>query len=354
MLQVFPLATPVVDSFCMSTPRPYPWKRYDMETLSALLSLCDGNPPFKAGLPSQRNTNIQLWCYLWCEHEQTVQQTMELPVIWGAMTLIWRHCTDWVKISPSVTNPETKISPEWRFVETHYNGVIMGAMASLITSLTIVYLTVYSGTDERKHQSSASLAFVWGIHRWLDSTSNIHEKPDGMFNRKLFLCNIRKIFRWRHHYQHCCNGTICWHIHSKWLTFCRRYFNVHFLNKRLVFWFGVQWILFLGLQVKICQHMDRDDGLSRNKQQTVVWTSHYLIHRYSFAAQRFSEFSLYVIVSRFFLSHFTHWGRDEMDNISKMTFSNVFSSMKMFEFRLRSHWSLFLMVRLTIFQHCFR
>ena len=36
----------------------------------------------------------------------------------------------------------------------------MGAMASQITSLTIVYSTVYSGEDQRKHQSSASLAFV--------------------------------------------------------------------------------------------------------------------------------------------------------------------------------------------------
>ena len=35
----------------------------------------------------------------------------------------------------------------------------MGAMASQITSLTIVYSTVYSGVDQRKHQSSASLAF---------------------------------------------------------------------------------------------------------------------------------------------------------------------------------------------------
>ena len=31
----------------------------------------------------------------------------------------------------------------------------------------------------------------------------------------------------------------------------------------------------------------------------------------------------------------TYWGRDEMDNISQTTFSNVFSSMKMFEFRLK-------------------
>ena len=41
----------------------------------------------------------------------------------------------------------------------------MTTMAYQITSLTVVYSTVYSGADQRKHQSSASLAFVWGIHR---------------------------------------------------------------------------------------------------------------------------------------------------------------------------------------------
>ena len=50
--------------------------------------------------------------------------------------------------------------------KSDYIDVIMGAMAYQITSLTIVYSTVYSGADQRKHQSSASLAFVWGIHRW--------------------------------------------------------------------------------------------------------------------------------------------------------------------------------------------
>ena len=47
----------------------------------------------------------------------------------------------------------------------HYTDVIMIMMASQITSLTVVYSTVYSDADQRKHQSSASLAFVWGIHR---------------------------------------------------------------------------------------------------------------------------------------------------------------------------------------------
>ena len=48
----------------------------------------------------------------------------------------------------------------------HYNDVIMSARASQITSLTNVYSTVSSGADQRKHQSSASLAFVRRIHRW--------------------------------------------------------------------------------------------------------------------------------------------------------------------------------------------
>ena len=47
-----------------------------------------------------------------------------------------------------------------RVLNLHYGDVIMGTIASQITSLTIVYSTVYSGADQREHQSSASLAFV--------------------------------------------------------------------------------------------------------------------------------------------------------------------------------------------------
>ena len=47
----------------------------------------------------------------------------------------------------------------------HYDDVIMTMLASRITSLTVVYSIVYSGVNQRKHQSSASLAFVREIHR---------------------------------------------------------------------------------------------------------------------------------------------------------------------------------------------
>ena len=50
----------------------------------------------------------------------------------------------------------------------------------------------------------------------------------------------------------------------------------------------------------------------------------------------------------------THWGRDKMAAVSQSTLSNAFSGMKMLEFRLRFHWSLFLRVKLTIVQHWFR
>ena len=56
--------------------------------------------------------------------------------------------------------------------EYHYNGVIMTTVASQITSLTVVYSIVYAGADQRKHQSSVSLAFLRGIHRdrWIPRT----------------------------------------------------------------------------------------------------------------------------------------------------------------------------------------
>ena len=57
----------------------------------------------------------------------------------------------------------------------HYSDVIMSARAYHITSLTIVYSTVYSGADQRKHQSSASLIFVRGIHRW--PVNSAHKGP---------------------------------------------------------------------------------------------------------------------------------------------------------------------------------
>ena len=66
-------------------------------------------------------------------------------------------------------------------ISQHYNDVIMSEVASQITSFTIAYSSIYSGTDQRKHQSSASLAFVRGIHLW-----PVNSPDKGPVTRKMF------------------------------------------------------------------------------------------------------------------------------------------------------------------------
>ena len=63
----------------------------------------------------------------------------------------------------------------------YYNDVILSAMASQITGLTIICSTVYSDADQRKYQSSASLAFVWGVNWW-----PVNSPHKGAVTRKMF------------------------------------------------------------------------------------------------------------------------------------------------------------------------
>ena len=132
----------------------------------------------------------------------------------------------------------------------------MGAIASQTTSLTIVYSPVYSGADQRKHQRSASLAFVREIHR--RPVNFPHKLPVA---RKM--CPFDDVVM-------------------------------------------IRWLL-----------------LSTEHRVVPVVAINLLRPR-------------------------------QMDAISQTTFSNAFSWMKMFEFRLKFHWSLFPRVQLTIFQYWLR
>ena len=91
------------------------------------------------------------------------------------------NCLDLVTVcwySSFLTQWQVPVS---KALSWHYNGVIMSAMMSQITGASIVYSTVCSGADQRKHQSSVSLAFVRGIHKWPVNSS--HKGP---VTRKMF------------------------------------------------------------------------------------------------------------------------------------------------------------------------
>ena len=63
----------------------------------------------------------------------------------------------------------------------HFIDVIMSAIGSQFTRISIVYSTVCSGADQRKHQSSASRAFVRGIYLW-----PVNFPHKGQLTRNLF------------------------------------------------------------------------------------------------------------------------------------------------------------------------
>ena len=90
-------------------------------------------------------------------------------------------------------------------VVQNYHDVIMGAMASQITSLTIVYSTVYSSADRRKYKSSTSLAIVRGLHRW--PVNSPHKGPA-----------TRKMFPFDDVIMKFGGNFICWHLFCHWMT----------------------------------------------------------------------------------------------------------------------------------------
>ena len=104
---------------------------------------------------------------------------------------IWHNSA----ISQSSREMEKSASYSWvhllTMITLHYNDVIMRAMASEITSLTVVCSTVYWGADQRKHPSSASLAFVRGFQRW-----PVNSAHKGSVTRKIFPFDDGTMLTW--------------------------------------------------------------------------------------------------------------------------------------------------------------
>ena len=142
------------------------------------------------------------YLYIWANHHRMVKGILRpvIPVNLAEINYGWsvRKLTVWCvtccPLSTEAFNNPYEPLPCWIVLEknirniyiylyllSQYADVIFSAMASQITSLTIVYSTVYSGAEQRKYQSSASLAFVRGIHRW-----PVNSPHKGPVTRKMF------------------------------------------------------------------------------------------------------------------------------------------------------------------------
>ena len=106
---------------------------------------------------NKESPNPHIAYSLWGIHQWSVDSPHKKPMMWKVLSC---HM---------MTSSKKTFPPYW-------------PIASQITSLTTVYSTVYSDADQRKHQSSASLDFVRGIHR--GPVNSMHKWP---VTRKMFL-----------------------------------------------------------------------------------------------------------------------------------------------------------------------
>ena len=167
--------------------------------------LCAGNSPGTGEFPAQMASNVENVSIWWRHHDaasyiasDNIMTTLlvfckctETKSLFGSENLsseakgvIRYFYADSATVSICNVCNRYMVNEESMWFYSNfitYNYVIMRAMASQITSLTIVYSTAYSGADQRKHQSSASLAFVRGIHRW-----PVNSPHKGPVTRKMF------------------------------------------------------------------------------------------------------------------------------------------------------------------------
>ena len=137
------------------------WWRYQVETSSALLTLCEGIHRSPVDFPRNCQWHgtlmfslICAWINGWANNRDFGDSRRHRALY---DVHVFRINVSRVFIRPFMIYDSCSLH--------HYSDIIMGAMASQITSLTIVYSTVYLGAGQRKHKSSASLALVRGIHR---------------------------------------------------------------------------------------------------------------------------------------------------------------------------------------------
>ena len=125
-----------------------------------------------------RNVRLAFGCYACCPFCADVHADLTVSFVPSSVKITYLApqptvCMSWVQSRGSCNatdvhrvfqNPLLLLHDIY-VIPLHYDDVIMGAIASQINSLTIADSIVYSDADQRKQQSSASLAFVRGFHR---------------------------------------------------------------------------------------------------------------------------------------------------------------------------------------------
>ena len=160
---------------------PFPMMTSSNENIFRVIVFLWGESTSHRWIALTKASDTKLWCF----HPLLIKQLSKQSIRRWFETLshwLWRYCN------------ANEVTGKWR---KHYSDVIKGAMASQITEVSIIYSTVCSGAGQRKHQSSASFAFLRGIHRW--SVNSPHKGPvtlpfDDVIMAKVYFYISQRLF----------------------------------------------------------------------------------------------------------------------------------------------------------------
>ena len=196
-------------SFFRSKLSLHIWWRNQMEAFFALLALCVGNSPVTGEFPTQRSVTWSFDVSFDLRLKKRLSKPSRCRWFETPLRPLWRHCNVAFQYLPSPrTGPATvqqffpcplqlwfccihpgvwhchdigcrnqSVLQSWKqtichFIKFHYNDVIMGAMASQITSLAIVYSTVYSDQIKENIKAPRHWPLWWEFtgYRWIPCT----------------------------------------------------------------------------------------------------------------------------------------------------------------------------------------
>ena len=133
--------------------------------------LCKENSAATGEFPAQRASNTEHVSIWWRHHEQ-----MYLHAAVSIPHSVHEYVCKTIRTEAAFIDHILTDSSARDYIDgSYYSDVIMCAMASQLTSVSIFYSAVCSGADLRKHHISASLAFVRGIHMW--PVNSLHKGP---------------------------------------------------------------------------------------------------------------------------------------------------------------------------------
>ena len=145
---------------------------------------------------AQRAGDEELWCLLWCQPEQTIEQTVAMQLNWNDLALIWRHCNgNHVKSVIVLFN----MSPPNVVPKTLVNGLPLKIqdIISFLKYCLLVLLLQFDMITDRNTQVSLSnnKSTLWWRHNDHYSVSN--HQPHGCFLNRLFRRRWKKTSKLR-------------------------------------------------------------------------------------------------------------------------------------------------------------